>query len=70
MLDHELYNVRHGQQYARADDPLQVPYLEVIDVLDYALEGDCIVKALESPPRIFTIDCFKLSKVRYNLLSN
>ena len=73
MLDYELYNVHPGQQYARADDPLQVPALEVIDVLDYALAGDCTVKELNGPKlrpqRIFTIDCFKLSKVRYNLVS-
>ena len=82
MLDYEMYNVHPGQQYARADDPLQVPTLEVINVLDYALAGDCIVKELNGPkleakplalrsrpPRIFTIDCFKLSKVRYNLIS-
>ena len=73
MLDYELYNVHPGQQYARADDPLQVPTLKVIDVLDYALAGDVIVKELNGPklrpPRIFTIDCFKLSKVRYNLIS-
>ena len=92
MLDYELYNVHPGQQYARADDPLQVPTLEVINVLDYALAGDCTVKELNGPkleakdrpvkdsplkplalrsrpPRIFTIDCFKLSNVRYNLIS-
>jgi S-adenosylmethionine:tRNA-ribosyltransferase-isomerase (queuine synthetase) len=73
MLDYEMYNVHPGQLYARADDPLQVPTLEVIDVLDYAERGDCIVKDLNGtkmiPARIFTIDCFKLSKVRYNLLT-
>jgi len=74
MLDYQTYNVHPGQRYARADDPLQVPTLEVIDVLDRALAGDCTVKELNGPklrpPRIFTIDCFKLSKVRYNLLTN
>jgi hypothetical protein len=70
MLDYETYNIHPGQLYARADDPLQVPTLEVIDVLDYSERGDCIVKILKFPPRIFTIDCFKLSKVRYNLINN
>lgn len=61
------YGISVGQIYARADDPRQRPTLTVTDVLNYANCGDVVVVDISGCT--YRIDCFKLAKVRYNLIN-
>jgi len=72
LLDYQKYNTAVGQLYARADDAELQPALVVLDVLTYAERGDVVVAWVNSGKSFpaFCIDCFKLSKVRYVLVSD
>ncbi len=61
------YEISVGQIYAQADDPRQRPALTVLDVLTYADVDDVVVMNISGVT--YRIDCFKLAKVRYNLLN-